>query len=387
VKKTDNIGKALIIDQHTTYSLPLIRALARRGYVVEIFAEPHSPAVHSNFCQKSILSPDFREDKAAVSSAIGKVVQNGTYDVIYLCSEQVLPIILQIAPTADCWRALPLTEPSDLSVLISKHAVLKRVAEAGVPIPRTIFPIDESEVSAAGDDIGYPLLLKGDRGEGSQQVRLVKKSDFLLSEYSQLAAMGEDRKILPCLQEYLRGPKYTVAGLFDKGKPLRVMAYLSELSYPPTIGHTIKGVTENPPGLLGAAYKAFAALRFTGLGNLEWIKDARDGEYKFLEINPRVWGNFGFAECADVDLVTPYRQLAEGNHVEPDLRFKTGIHYRRWLNDLRLVAKRPGRFFGFVADSMKPMVFSDFSWGDLPAIFPIDYFMKRLIKKNSLQST
>jgi carbamoylphosphate synthase large subunit len=130
--------------------------------------------------------------------------------------------------------------------------------------------------------------------------------------------------------------------------------------------------------LLETAFKAFDNLRFTGLGNIECLWDARDRQFKFLEINPRVWGNVGFAEHAGVDLVTPYRQLADGASVRPDLRFKIGVRYPRWLNDLRLVVKRPGRFFGFVGDCLKPDIHSDFCWSDLPATLPVGYFLKRL---------
>jgi hypothetical protein len=130
VKKIVNNGKALVIDQHTTYSLQLIRVLSRKGYAVDIFAESHSPALHSRFCRKGYPASSFR-DSGAFSTAVQAVVENGAYDVIYLCSEEVLPAIMQIAPSSDRWRALPLGDASDLSVLLSKHAVLKRVAEGG----------------------------------------------------------------------------------------------------------------------------------------------------------------------------------------------------------------------------------------------------------------
>lgn len=382
MKKLGSYGKALIIDQHTTYSIQLLRPLARLGYAVEIFAEPSSASLHSRFCHKCYPAPSFH-DADAFSAAIHTVVQDGNYDVIFLCSEEVLPFIRQMAHGSDRWRALPLSESADLQIILSKHAVLKRVTDDGVPIPRTIFPADVSEVPYAGRSIGFPLLIKGNKGEGSQQVRLVKDPAQLEAEYSRVAAMDKSRKILPALQEYLSGPKYTVAGLFDRGKTLRVMAYRAELIYPPTVGQTIKGITENPPGLLDVSFKGFEALRFTGLGNLEFIRDERDGQFKLLEINPRVWGNVGLAEHAGVDLYTPYRQLADGVPVKPDLRFRTGVCYRRWLHDLRLVAKRPGRVFGFVSDCLDPHVFSDFCWGDLSATLPIDYFMKRLIQKKT----
>jgi predicted ATP-grasp superfamily ATP-dependent carboligase len=368
--------QALIIDQHTTYSPPLIRQLACAGYLVDIFTEQGAPSLNSRFCRKRHLAPSFTDGSSFINS-IEKVVANECYDVIYLCSEEVLPFISQVTQKSDRWKALPLSDPADLNVMLSKSAVLKRVAEAGVPIPQTIFTCDEADIFHVGRQLGYPLLIKGDKGEGSQQVRLVSAPDHLLEEYRNVSSIDHTTQAPPVIQKYLRGPKYTIAGLFDRGKPLRVLAYLSELIYPPTIGPTIKGTTANPPNLLDVAFKAFDALKFTGLGNVECILDCRDNRFKFLEINPRVWGNVGFAQYAGVDLYTPYYNLAKGLPVLPDLNFKTGIRYRRWLNDLRLVARRPGRILGFFSDCIDPRVHSDFDWNDLSASFPIKYIVKK----------
>ena len=177
------------------------------------------------------------------------------------------------------------------------------------------------------------------------------------------------------------GIKYTVGGLFHQGTPLRVIAYRSELVYPPQVGATIKAITERPSNLLETAFMAFDALQYTGLGNAEYILDARDKKFKLLEINPRVWGNIGFAQHAGVDLYTPYRCLADGNPVKPDLRYRTGVRYRRWLQDVRLVLKQPSRFYGFVSDCLNPQVLSDFYWNDLSPIFSFAYFYKKTVSK------
>jgi hypothetical protein len=139
---------------------------------------------------------------------------------------------------------------------------------------------------------------------------------------------------------------------------------------PPDRGPTVKGVTERPAALLQAAFKVFESFRFTGLADADFILDKRDGRFKFLEINPRVWATIGFAQHAGVDLFTPYRDLARGERVEPDLRYREGIEYHRFAGELRLMLRRPRRLFGFVRDCLDPRVFSDFDWKDLGPFFP-----------------
>lgn len=85
---------ALIIDQHTTYAVEVCRSLARLGYAVDIFAERLSPGFRSRFCRRCLQSPSFH-DAGEVTCALRDVVEQARYDVIYLCSEDLLP---QLAP-------------------------------------------------------------------------------------------------------------------------------------------------------------------------------------------------------------------------------------------------------------------------------------------------
>jgi hypothetical protein len=137
--------------------------------------------------------------------------------------------------------------------------------------------------------------------------------------------------------------------------------------------------------LIEIAARAFDALHYTGLGNLEFIQDSRDGRYKFLEINPRLWANVGFAQHAGVDLYTPYHAIVQGRIPEADLRYRTGLIYRRWLRDLRLMARKPGRIFGFAGDCLNVKVHSDFAWSDPSATFPFAHFVKWLARERNPQ--
>jgi hypothetical protein len=100
-------------------------------------------------------------------------------------------------------------------------------------------------------------------------------------------------------------------------------------------------VTESPPGLVPTAQRVFEALDHTGMGSAELMFDPRDGGFKFIDFAPRFWGNVGVAEAAGVDLFGPYRALACGEPIAPDLRFATGVVYRRPSGILRRLLMRP----------------------------------------------
>ncbi len=299
-------------------------------------------------------------------------VEEGGYDAIFICSEAILELILPLIGVCPAWRALPLSAPDSVKVTLSKSASLRLAEKAGVVVPRTLVPTDQNQVEALGRELGFPLVVKGDKGEATQNVRFVWQPSELLARYMQVSAADSVYHGRPALQEFIPGPQYSLGGLFHDGEPLRICAYRKLFTYPIPGGLTAKAITERPRELLDSACAIFRALRYTGFGQVQFIRDSRDGRFKFLEINPRVWACIGLAQHAGVDLYTPYADLAAGRPVRPDLAYKEGVQYHRFTVELRLVLRRPSHLFQFVKDSLNPRVHSDFEWGDpgphLPSI-------------------
>jgi predicted ATP-grasp superfamily ATP-dependent carboligase len=260
--------------------------------------------------------------------------------------------------------ALPMPEMPVLRTLLSKHRTLARVARERIATPVTIVPADENEAEQLSREIDLPFLIKGERGDNCRNLRVVTNRKNLLPLYREIVRSEASYGGRPALQEIIEGPAYSVGGLFHEGRPLRLCAHRKLLTYPPGGGVTVRGVTERPEALLEEAVKAFAVFRYTGLGHVEFIRDERDGRFKFIEINPRVWGSIGIAEHAGVDLYRPYQALARGIAVQPDLHYEEGVVYHRFSAELQLILRRPLRLAGFLKDAMNPRVTSDFTWRD-----------------------
>ena len=355
--------RALILDKRSSVlAMQVCRALARRGYRVDIFGQKGSPAFRSRFCDQEWTPAAWRPD--VIAATLLRLVQTCRFDAIYLCSEELLAIVLDLTARGK-WNALPLSKTVSLQMLLSKNVTLHAAEDAKVAIPRTAIPGNDGDVSLIGREFGFPLLVKGERGDGGSNVRVVTSADRLLATYHEVRRREAAYAGRPVIQEHVAGPAYSVGGLFHKGRPLRVCAHRKLLTFPPGGGWTVKGVTERPPRLLEEAFKVFAAFEYTGLGHVELIRDLRDSRYKFIELNPRVWGSIGIAEHAGVELYKAYQTLADGLPVKADLRFQERIVYHRFSGELRLIAKRPLRLFGFVRDALSHDVQSDFEWSDL----------------------
>jgi len=342
--------------------IEMCRALAAQGCLPEVFSEPTSPAFRSRFCGRRLASPPF-EDRRTFLQGLDTIVAAYSYDAIHVCHEEILSWILPVLDEVQ-WRGLLRPSVERLGTALSKNAMISLAESIGVATPRYVIPADDRGLTNILRELGTPVVVKGDTGESGETVRLAFDEDDLGSKYREVRDLESRPGSIPSIQEFVRGPAYSIGVLYHRGRPLRVVAHRKLLRYPYWGGRTVKGLTEDCPKVLAEAFKVFEALEYSGLGHMEFIVDERDGEPKFLEVNPRIWGTIGVSRWAGVDLFTPYRRLVCGERVEADLRYKSGVVFHGLTLEIRLILDRPQRVLGFLGDAIDPRVHSDFKWSD-----------------------
>ena len=86
---------------------------------------------------------------------------------------------------------------------------------------------------------------------------------------------------------------------------------------PPLIGTCRVGEAVWVQDVVDAGLRLLRALGFHGISQVEFKRDPRDGRYKLMEVNPRLWQWHGLAAACGVDLpLIAYRDLT-GEQVEP----------------------------------------------------------------------
>ena len=100
--------------------------------------------------------------------------------------------------------------------------------------------------------------------------------------------------------------------------------------------------TVDIPELEAMGSHFLSAMDYHGLCEVEFIKDPRDGVYKFLEVNPRVWGWHTLALRAGVNL--PYLSYLDTMNQETrDGYFKKGVKWVRLMTDVPTVLSEMAR--------------------------------------------
>ena len=96
------------------------------------------------------------------------------------------------------------------------------------------------------------------------------------------------------------------------------------------VGTLMESVTNDEVRELGLRF--FRGVNYRGVGSIEFKKDDRDGQYKMIELNARLWQQNVQATYAGINFpLVQYLDLT-GQPVEPTTRYKLGV---RWFDAIQ----------------------------------------------------
>ena len=83
--------------------------------------------------------------------------------------------------------------------------------------------------------------------------------------------------------------------------------------------------------VLQEAIPLMRQLAYTGICEIEFIKDRKDGLYKLIEINPRTWLWVGLAKACGIDYAKIAYNFCNGIPIRYPQEYKVGL---KWINAL-----------------------------------------------------
>jgi D-aspartate ligase len=224
-----------------------------------------------------------------------------------------------------------------LGAIQDKRHQLAAAREVGVAAPRTA---DEPT-----DALGFPVLVKPSNPTAFRRRFGVKA--FRCATAAQLERHFDDaRDFRPFVQEWIPGGDDTLwtvgSYLAADGEELGLFTGRKLRQTPREIGTARVAEARWLPELAADALKLLRALSFHGISQVELKRDPRDGRYKLIEVNPRLWEWHGLAAACGVDLARIAYLDAIGERPAPATMNGDG---RRWAITLargaRPVPQRP----------------------------------------------
>jgi acetyl-CoA carboxylase biotin carboxylase subunit len=253
-------------------------------------------------------------------------------------------------------------KPNAIRIMGDKAAARRAMIDAGVPVvPGSEGVVTSAEeAQQAGDEIGYPLMIKAAAGGGGRGMRVVPTSRDLASAYETaqteaLAAFGDGSLYMERFIGEARHIEIQVAA-DSHGNVI----HLGERECSVQRRHQ-KLIEESPSPALTpeereamgrASIEACRHIGYESLGTIEFLYDRTRREFYFMEMNTRVQVEHPVTEMVtNTDLVRAQILIAAGEELgmrQEDVTF-TGhsIEVRVNAEDPRTFAPSPGRITTF----------------------------------------
>ena len=123
------------------------------------------------------------------------------------------------------------------------------------------------------------------------------------------------------IQEIIEGPstnQFSACFLFLNGRSYVHLIACRMRQHPIDFGNaTTYAETVRIPELKGYAEKILQFADYNGLCEVEFKKDDRDGQYKFLEVNPRTWKWHSIANKTGTPFLNYYYRYLQGREIQP----------------------------------------------------------------------
>jgi D-aspartate ligase len=320
-------------------ALGAIRGLAARGVPVFLADDELNIARFSRCLSGRQPIPDLRKERGFADRLIALAESEGLKGCMLLPNND--EFVMLLAKNRDFlspYFLVPVPPWPVTKKYYYKDEAYGLAAKIGIPIPRKYGGRTAEEILV--QDPVFPLVLKPRAKEHYYPLarkKAVRANDAgeLRAEFKAMASLIDPTEII--VQEFIPGGGknlYSYAALFDGQKIVAGMGANRLRQHPREFGHaTTFAVSVDIPELRDLSERLLHEIGFFGLAEVEFMKDDRDGLFKFIEINGRIWGWHTLAKAAGVDLPWLLYQQVTGQPIDP-AEAKSGVKWVRLITDV-----------------------------------------------------
>ena len=244
--------------------------------------------------------------------------------------------------------------PEQLRVFGLKHTARALAKQHGVPMLEGTELLENLDAAlVAGEQVGYPVMLKSTAGGGGIGMRVCNSAAELSDAFEAVKRLGQnnfsDSGVF--IEKYIQRARHLEVQVFGDGRGEVLALGVRDCS----VQRRNQKVLEETPApnlptgmaeeLCAAAIKLAKAVSYRSAGTVEFVYDSEAARFYFLEVNTRLQVEHGVTEQVwGVDLVRWMIELAAGD-LAPLSELAKGLKPSGHAIQARLYAEDPGRDF------------------------------------------
>ena len=325
-------------------ALGVARSLGRRGIPVWMLAASGEPlASLSRYVQRTLPWPsdtkpgqvDYLSNLAVLHGLRGWALIPSADESAAFIARHYDKLALSYTHTIPSWEVVRWAYDKRLTYALA--------ARVGVPYPLTAIPRRQTELTDL--NVPFPAVLKPAIKDAANPLNTAKawpvnSRDELARRFAEACEFTSPELLM--VQEVIPGGgemQFSYAALCRDGAPLAWLTARRTRQYPARFGRASTFVeTVSCPEALEPSIRLLHELRYTGLIEIEYKRDSRDGGLKLLDVNPRVWGWHTLCGRAGVDFPWLLWLLVSGHGV-PAARARLGVRWLRVSTDTPTAAR------------------------------------------------
>jgi predicted ATP-grasp superfamily ATP-dependent carboligase len=290
----------------------IARTLGRLGVrAYAVHATANLPAARSRYWEQTFVWPLATapaEQSVEWLIELGKRI--GSRPIIIPTDDIVCLLVADHAALLHDAFQFPMQPAGLARALSNKQQMYDLCQRYSIPTPATVFPQARTDVVAFAETATFPVMLKPIENRMAQRrsdMRMVKAEDArtLLRHYDQMETLGCPNYMI---QEYIPGGPDMVwmfDGYFDEGsRCLFGMTGKKLRQYPAYTGVTSLGICIANETVSRQTTEFMRAIGYRGVLDLGYKYDVRNGQYRLLDVNPRVGSTFRlFVDSVGMDVV------------------------------------------------------------------------------------
>jgi predicted ATP-grasp superfamily ATP-dependent carboligase len=308
------------------------RSLSRAGARVHALGDVTDPVRASRHCHEFV---DVGARKGVAGRYLDWLETRGPRSgAILPCDDDGLELVAHNRARLVELGYAPIEADDEILIaMLDKDRTYELSRRAGVPTPRTETVRTREEALRAADEFDYPCALKPLSSHEFamhfgilKKVLLVNDRDELIDAFEQSLAVGLEMLVTEIVPgddgEYCSFYSY----IDDRGEPLFHFCKRKFRQWPAHFGLATYHVTTWEPRVAELGLQFFQGIGLRGVGNVEFKRDPRDGEYKIIECNHRFTAANELVRYSGIDVPMIAYRRAVGLPVEPVRGYKLGAH-------------------------------------------------------------
>ena len=327
---SEDAPAALVPTGTSPHSYACIRSLHRQGVQTVVASEREwVPQFASRYCSERVRLDAPPAEVSAYKEALLAVAERPSVEAVVPVREHDAYVL---ARYADEFAEVVGFVAPDMATLERGQDRLELAAaadSAGVPVAETralsaVEDWDGDQVVKSRYNLLTPSYTDSVSPGRAEEVRSVC---FLPAGVRpDVAALRARMRHDPIVQEYVpESDRVCYSGLWVDGEPVSTYQHRQVRGNSWVGGGGVYRESVHVPAVESVATDLLSELDWHGFACVEYLEDARTGEWKFVEINPRTWQSLPEAVRAGVDFPLHYWRRARGDTGPVDDTYATGV--------------------------------------------------------------